>query len=90
MHSLILIFGRAFLQVLLVAGNTVQLATYQRSGHLSTLVGAGVIGMMISWVWWANSRSTSTEDTLGARRAYALGAGCGTIAGAWIIAWWYR
>jgi hypothetical protein len=90
MRQIVTIFCRAFSQVVLVAGNTVQLAAYQRTHDPMTLVSAGLVGGLISWVWWANSRATVKSDHPGARLAYALGATAGTLVGAALIATWYR
>lgn len=68
------IFGRGFLIVMLVAANTVQIAR-------GDLEGGFVFGFLISFVWWHNSRTASRSDLPGAGFVYALGAGCGTVAG---------
>lgn len=85
------IFVRGFSQVVLVAGNTVQLAAYQRTHDAAMLPAVFAVACAISFVWWANARSTTRDENLtGARWVYALGAGTGTIIGAMFIAWWYR
>ena len=85
------IFARGFAQVVLVAANTVQLAAYQRTLDWRALPGVFVVGCAINYVWWKNARSTTIDaDLPGARLAYMLGAGSGTIVGAVCVAWWYR
>ena len=68
------VFVRGFVLVALVAANTRQIA----SGRY---VGAFMVGCAISAVWWFNSRCAARSDAPGAGVAYALGAGCGTVAG---------
>ncbi len=74
MKAYALIFGRAFLQVSLVAANVVQIAT----GHY---LGGFVVGTAISWLWFTNARTAARSDLPGAAAVYALGAGTGTVAG---------
>lgn len=68
------LFGRAFLQVSLVALNVAQIA----SGNVG---GAFVVGFLISLLWFANAKSAGRSDVPGAAWCYATGAGCGTVAG---------
>lgn len=68
------LFGRAFLQVSLVALNVAQIA----KGHYG---GAFVVGGCISWLWFRNARSAAHTDAPGAAYVYALGAAVGTVTG---------
>lgn len=72
--SYLSLFGRAFVQVALVAANVSQIAT----GHYA---GAFVVGSLISFVWFLNARSAGRSELPGAAVVYALGAGCGTAMG---------
>lgn len=69
-----LLFGRACLQVSLVAANVVQIA----NGHY---LGGFVVGTAISYLWFQNARSAALSDLPGAAVVYALGAGAGTVLG---------
>jgi hypothetical protein len=70
-------FLRAFLIVMLTASNV-------------KLIAAGawlpmfVTGTALSWVWWRNTQTAATSTGRFDRAAYALGAGCGTVCGAWV------
>ena len=68
------LFGRAFLQVSLVAANVAQIA----AGHYG---GAFVVGCAISCLWFVNAKSAALSTGPGATAAYTLGAGCGTVTG---------
>lgn len=81
MRALAQIFGRAFLQVALVAANTRFIAS-------SAYPAAFATGFCISWLWWANSRSAAHASVCGARVAYALGAASGTVVGMAIAGVW--
>ena len=74
------IFGRAALQVALVAWNVVNLS----QGHYGL---AFVSGAAVSFVWWTNARTSALSDAPYGRYAYALGAGVGTVAGMGVGAW---
>jgi len=74
--------GRAALQVLLVSANSVTLAAFQASGDVSKLAVSGVIGFLISAVWWINARAASLEAVPDGRIWYATGASVGTMLGA--------
>ena len=71
------IFGRAALQVCLVACNVVNIS---RGAYLP----AFLTGAAISWVWWRNSRTAAFSDAEHGQLVYALGAGAGTVAGMFI------
>lgn len=43
-----------------------------------------VTGAALSWVWWGNARLAGREDGRQHQAAYALGAGVGTLLGAWL------
>lgn len=74
------IFGRACLQVSLVAWNVRNVA----AGNFGL---AFLSGAAVSWVWWVNSRTAAHADAKHGRIAYALGAGVGTAIGMAIGAW---
>ena len=74
MAVLIPVFGRAFLQVALVALNVSQIA----AGNYAA---AFLTGWAISALWWSNARGAGRLDVPGAAWAYSLGAACGTVAG---------
>ncbi len=71
------LFGRAFLQVALVAANVVQIAKGQ-------WVGMFVVGFAISWLWFGNAREAGRSELPGAAMIYALGAGVGTVTGCFL------
>lgn len=73
---------RGFLIVLLTAANIYQIAHKHYAGMF-------VVGMAISIVWWANAKTSSVTTVPGARYWYGVGAGCGTVAGTALMAWWY-
>ena len=73
---------RGFMIVCLVASNTVQVA----GGHW---LGAGVVGFLISAVWWSNSHAAKDNPPYAAI-AYGLGAALGTVGGMSATAWYYR
>ena len=52
-------------------------------------LGAFVVGVAISWVWWRNSHGAAHDDAPQARECYAFGAGCGTVAGMMLMQYWY-
>lgn len=68
------LFGRAFLQVALVALNVSQIA----KGNYG---GAFLVGGAISWIWFKNARSAAHVELPGAALVYAAGAGVGTVMG---------
>lgn len=68
------LFGRAFLQVALVALNVSQIA----AGNYAF---AFVTGWAISALWWTNARGAGRSEVRGAAMCYALGAAFGTVAG---------
>ena len=72
-------FLRGFSLVLLVSANTVQIADRH-------WVGMGIVGFLISLVWWANS-SAQRETYRGAGAVYATGAAVGTLVGAGLADW---
>lgn len=82
MRARLALAGRAALQVLLVSANSVTLAAFQTTGDLSTLAVSGVIGFLISAVWWINARAASLEAIPDGRLWYATGASVGTMLGA--------
>lgn len=68
------IFGRAFLQVALVALNVSQIAR----GHYGF---AFLTGWAISALWWSNARGAGRSEVRGAGLVYSVGAAFGTVAG---------
>lgn len=68
------LFGRAFLQVALVALNVAQIA----KGNYAT---AFLTGWAISALWWSNARGAGRSEVRGASLAYSVGAAFGTVAG---------
>ncbi len=54
----------------------------QVSGH--HFAAAFCTGSILSWIWWANTRTASKSDVQLAQLAYAFGAGCGTVFGMWL------
>ena len=68
------LFGRAFLQVALVALNVSQIAKGNYGGAL-------VVGGAISFLWFRNARSAAHVELPGAALVYAAGAGIGTVTG---------
>ena len=72
--SYLRLFGRAFLQVSLVAANVAQIAQ-------GRYVGAFVVGSAISFLWFRNAREAGRSEVPGAAAVYALGAGLGTAMG---------
>lgn len=72
---------RGFVIVSLMAANTVQIA----GAHL---YGAGVVGFLISAVWWSNSHAAKLDAPY-APIAYGLGAAIGTVTGMGVTRWWY-
>lgn len=69
-------FGRAFLIVMLTASNVKLIAA-------SAWLPMFVTGTALSFVWWGNTRAAAVGGRAD-RIAYALGAGCGTICGAYL------
>ncbi len=70
-------FARGLLIVTLVAWNTVHVARLDYGAALLT-------GTALSLVWWGNSKQAASSMVAGARWAYALGAGLGTVCGMWL------
>lgn len=68
------LFGRAFLQVFLVAVNVSQIA----AGHY---VGAFLVGGAISWMWFGNARTAGQSEDAWGRAVYTAGAALGTVGG---------
>ena len=69
------LFSTAFLQVALVAAQTVLLAE-------RNWIGIGIVGFGISWVWFGNARNAARSELKHARLVYACGACAGTMVGA--------
>ena len=77
MKPLLSIWWRAFQIVSLTALNVTQVS----NGHYLTM---GITGGMLSFVWWTNTRTAAHSDVAGGRYAYAIGAACGTLTGAYL------
>ncbi len=77
MKALAVIFARGWLIVTCVAWNTRHVAALEYHAAFLT-------GTVLSLVWWGNSRTAAQSDVKGARYAYALGAGLGTLTGMWL------
>lgn len=71
-------FARGFALVALTAGNVGQIAAHR-------YVGAGICGFLISWLWFRNAKGAAHDSLPWLRECYAAGAGCGTVAGIWIV-----
>lgn len=69
-------FLGAYLQVVLVAANTVQIANARYAM-------AFVTGSLLSLVWTLNTHRAARIETWPGRFVYALGAGLGTVSGLW-------
>jgi hypothetical protein len=84
-HSPILaacrVVARGFTIVMLTAANVYQVA------HAHYL-GAFVVGMAISAVWWSNAQASVSKVPYGAV-LYGFGAGCGTVTGIAVMRWLY-
>jgi hypothetical protein len=78
--KLVRLAARGWLIVSLTALNVSQIAAH----HYSS---AFVVGTAISLVWFGNSRHAAHSDAPGARWAYALGAGLGTLTGMYLGTW---
>lgn len=74
MNDLVIVWWRAFKIVTLTALNVVQVS----GGHYYM---AWMTGGLLSYVWWANTRTAAHSNVPGAQFSYALGAACGTVFG---------
>lgn len=72
-----MIFLRGFVIVTCVAWNTRHVAALEYGAAFLT-------GTILSLVWWGNSKTAASSEVRGARFAYALGAGVGTLFGMWL------
>ena len=75
--TLLRVAARGFLIVALVSWNTRHIAALAYGPSFLT-------GCAISLVWWGNSHTAAHAKVPGARWAYALGAGIGTLFGMWL------
>jgi hypothetical protein len=81
--------GRAAAQVVLVSANSVTLGALDgTAADAYRLAAAGLLGFLISWLWWSNARSVAVDTVPGGRLWYAAGAMCGTVLGAALARWW--
>jgi hypothetical protein len=76
MKNKISIFRTSFLQVFMVAINTVFLSKGQ-------YIGVAVASFMISWLWVTNVKKANIA-TRADQFIYALGAMCGGLLGLWV------
>lgn len=83
MKELSWVWFRAFGIVTCTALNVVQVS------HRHFLP-AFFTGSLLSFIWWANTRTASSSNAPGAQAAYAFGAGCGTVFGMWLGGLWGR
>jgi hypothetical protein len=72
------VFLRGFALVTITAANVSQIAAQHYWG-------AFVCGFLISWLWWKNANTAAHVSVRYSREAYAAGAGCGTVAGIWLV-----
>jgi hypothetical protein len=77
MRAIAGIWWRAFSIVTVTAVNVTQIS----GGHYAA---AFCTGSLLSFIWWANTRTAARSELEAARWAYAFGAGCGTVVGMWI------
>jgi hypothetical protein len=71
------IWWRAFSIVTLTALNVTQVA----NAHYVAMCFSGGA---LSYIWWGNTRTAASSEVKGARYAYAVGAACGTVFGAFL------
>lgn len=71
------VFLRAWGQVTAVAWNV---AVVSQGDYLMALFSGG----LVSWIWWANSRSAARATHGAARAVYTAGAAVGTVTGMWV------
>jgi multidrug transporter EmrE-like cation transporter len=72
------VFRQGFLIVTLTASNVGMISGQH-------WFGAGVVGFLISFVWFTNARTAAHTSVPYAREWYALGAGMGTLFGMGIV-----
>ena len=77
MREPLVIWWRAFSIVTCTALNVTQIA----GGHYGR---AFCTGALLSFIWWANTRTAARSEHPAAQWAYACGAGCGTVFGMWL------
>lgn len=75
--------SRAFALVACTAANVAQISAHHYGG-------AFLCGCLISWLWWRNAHGAAHDAVTHLRECYALGAGCGTVFGMWLIQSLYR
>jgi hypothetical protein len=74
MREILKIWWRAFSIVTCTALNVVQVSNHN-------FVAAFFTGGLLSFVWWANTKTAAHNTGPYAQYAYAFGAACGTING---------
>ena len=77
MIALLSVWWRAFSIVSMTSLNVTQV-----TGH--HYVSAFFTGSLLSFIWWANTRTAAHSDLAGAQVMYTLGAGCGTVFGMYL------
>lgn len=75
------VYWRAFLIVTCTALNVTQVSQHH-------FISAFFTGGLLSFVWWANTKSAAHTDLRGAQYVYALGAACGTVFGMFLGGIW--
>lgn len=80
MRELAQVWWRAFSIVTCTALNVVQVSNHN-------FVAAFFTGGLLSYVWWANTKTAAHHTGKYAQYAYAVGAACGTLSGMAIGIW---
>jgi hypothetical protein len=71
---LVKVWWRAFSIVTMTALNVTQVTGHHYKSAFFT-------GSLLSFIWWANTRTAAHSGIRGAQFAYTFGAGCGTVFG---------
>lgn len=74
-------FLRAYAVVTITAANVVLIQRHAWGAMF-------VSGALLSWIWWTNTRTANRRDGRAHQLAYSLGAGCGTLTGAFLASRW--
>jgi hypothetical protein len=75
--TLLYVWWRAFSIVSMTALNVTQVTQHHYGSAFLT-------GSVLSFIWWANTRTAAHSNVVGAQFAYTLGAGCGTVFGMYL------
>lgn len=81
LRPLLWIWWRAFSIVTCTALNVTQVSQHHYGAAFWT-------GSLLSYIWWANSKTAAHSDLPGSQIAYAFGAGCGTMFGMFLGGIW--